>query len=106
MASRLGLPLPTSAAHRSRARLLLASGEAAGAAEVALTAVAEAAKAGACIEAARSRILAGRALAQTGQRPRSLAELERAATKLAACGAEGYRLQAVRGLRPLQPLRA
>jgi DNA-binding CsgD family transcriptional regulator len=90
-----------SAAHRSRALLLLASGEAGMAAEMALTAATEAAEAGASVEAARSRLLAGRALAQAGERQRSLTELERAAAELAACGAEGWRQQGVRELRRL-----
>jgi ATP/maltotriose-dependent transcriptional regulator MalT len=100
-ASQLGLPLAASAAHRSRALLLLASDEMEAAAEVASTAAAEAVRAGASVEAARCRILAGRALAQAGERQRSLAELEEAAAMLATCGAEGYRQQAVRELRRL-----
>ena len=38
-----------------------------------------------------SRTLAGRALAEAGQRDRAIAELQRAATELHACGALHYR---------------
>ena len=43
----------------------------------------------------------GRALAEAGQRARGLRKLERAEEELAACGAEGYRRQAIRELRRL-----
>jgi DNA-binding NarL/FixJ family response regulator len=56
---------------------------------------------GAPIEAALSRTLAGRALAQEGQRKRAVAELRRAAAKLDSCGALRYRDQAERELGKL-----
>ncbi len=46
---------------------------------------------GAPIEAALSRTLAGRALAQAGQSDRAVAELQRAAAAFDACGALRYR---------------
>jgi DNA-binding NarL/FixJ family response regulator len=45
-----------------------------------------------------SRTLAGRALAEAGQRDRAIAELQRAATELHACGALHYRDAAEREL--------
>jgi DNA-binding NarL/FixJ family response regulator len=53
------------------------------------------------VEAARTRTLAGRALAAAGDRGRAIAELERAAAELHACGAAGYRDEAERLLRRL-----
>ena len=43
---------------------------------------------GPLVEAAVSRLLAGRALAQAGERDRAVAELERAVAVLDACGAD------------------
>ena len=56
---------------------------------------------GAPIEAALSRTLAGRALARAGERDRAVAELQRAATALDACGALHYRRSAERELGKL-----
>src|SRR6266545_4409211 len=53
------------------------------------------------IEAALSRTLAGRALTQAGQRDHAIAELERAAEDLDACGALRYRDDAERELGQL-----
>ena len=69
-----------------------------GAAALALTSAAAADRAQAPIEAALSRTLAGRALAQAGERDRAIAELRRAATELDACGARHYRDEAEREL--------
>jgi DNA-binding CsgD family transcriptional regulator len=48
-----------------------------------------------------SRLVAGRALAAAGDREHAVAELQRAAAALDACGARGYREQAERLLRRL-----
>lgn len=100
-ASGTDLPLAHSAALRANALVLLASGDAGGAAEQALAAAELASCAGAAVEAARSRLLTGRALSAAGERRRSLALLEQAEAELAGCGAEGYRQQAARELRRL-----
>ncbi len=97
----LTLRLPTSLAQRARAAVVLAGGDAGAAAELALASAAGAENAGACLEAARSRTLAGRALAAAGERDRAVAELEAAAQILETCGAERYREEAVRELRRL-----
>jgi hypothetical protein len=48
-----------------------------------------------------SRIVAGRALAQLGDRDRAIAELEKATATFAAVGAVRYRDEAERALRQL-----
>ncbi|MEY2442910.1 MAG: hypothetical protein QOJ46_2336, partial [bacterium] len=68
------LQLATSWAQRARAAVLLAEHKPIDAAELALASAAAAAGAGACVEAARSRMLAGRALLSAGQRDRAVAE--------------------------------
>src|SRR6476661_7017593 len=69
--------------------------------ERALLAVAGAEEVRAPIEAALSRTLAGRALAQTGEADRAVSELQHAATALEACGALRWRDEAERELRKL-----
>jgi ATP/maltotriose-dependent transcriptional regulator MalT len=100
-ASTVQLPLATAWADRAGAAVLLHAGEAARAAERALASAATAATVGAPIEAALSRVLAGRALARAGQHDRAVAELQRAATELDACGALRYRNEAERELGKL-----
>ncbi len=95
------LPLPTAWAHRAAAALALHAGEGARATESALASAAAATEAGAPIEAALSRTLAGRALAQAGQRDSAVAELQRAAAELDTCGALRYRDEAERELGKL-----
>jgi DNA-binding NarL/FixJ family response regulator len=95
------LPLATAWAGRAAAAVALVAGDAALAAERALTSADAAQAAGAPIEAAVSRILAGRALAQEGWTDRAVAELQRAAAALEACGALRYRDQAERELGKL-----
>ena len=53
------------------------------------------------LEAARSRIVAGRALAAAGERSRAVAELQAAHEQLFACGALRYCDEAARELRKL-----
>jgi ATP/maltotriose-dependent transcriptional regulator MalT len=95
------LPLPAAWAHRAEAAVAVHAGDAARAAELALASAAAADEAAAPIEAALSRTLAGRALAQEGQRDRAVAELQRAAAELHGCGALRYRDQAERELGKL-----
>jgi ATP/maltotriose-dependent transcriptional regulator MalT len=99
-AARAKLQLPLAEARRARATVLLERNEAGKAAELALASAAGAEEVGAVIDAARSRTLAGRALA-TRDRERATAELRRAHAELAACGAVHYRDQAARELRKL-----
>jgi DNA-binding NarL/FixJ family response regulator len=79
----------------------LARGDDAKAAEAAIASAERAADAGAPIEAALSRTLAGRALAQAGDPERAASELEQAAAVLDGCGAQRYRDGAERELRKL-----
>jgi hypothetical protein len=53
------------------------------------------------MDAALARTLAGRALAQNGDRDSAIEELERAASALDLCGAQRYRDAAERELRQL-----
>jgi ATP/maltotriose-dependent transcriptional regulator MalT len=100
-ASRVQLPLAAAWAERAAAAVDLHAGDAVQAAERALASSALAEQVGAPIEAALSRMLAGRALVQAGERDRAAAELQRAAAELDACGALHYRDYAERELRQL-----
>jgi DNA-binding NarL/FixJ family response regulator len=93
--------MATSMADRAAAVIDLASGDAASASERALASAAAADDVGVPVEAALSRLLAGRALAQAEQPERAVAELERAATAFHACGARRYRDAADHELRRL-----
>jgi ATP/maltotriose-dependent transcriptional regulator MalT len=95
------LPLAAAWADRAAAAVALSAGDPARAAERGLASAAAADNAGAPIEAALSRIAAGRALAGAGQAGRAVAELQRAAAQLDACGARHYRDQAERELGKL-----
>jgi DNA-binding NarL/FixJ family response regulator/tetratricopeptide (TPR) repeat protein len=95
------LPLAGAWADRAVAAVALDAGDAAGAAKRALVSAAAAEEAGAPIEAALSRILAGRALALHGDAERAVAELERAAADLDTCGALRFRDAAERELGKL-----
>jgi DNA-binding CsgD family transcriptional regulator/tetratricopeptide (TPR) repeat protein len=95
------LPLATAWADRAAAATALHAGDAAGAVERALASADAARDAGAPIEEALSRTLAGRALAQVGQRERAVAELQCAAASFDACGALRYREGAERELGKL-----
>ncbi len=97
-AAAVQLPLAAAWAGRAAAAVALHDGDSARAAELALTSAAVADEVHAPIEAALSRTVAGRALAQAGQRDRAVAELQRAAAELDACGALRYRDEAEREL--------
>jgi DNA-binding CsgD family transcriptional regulator/tetratricopeptide (TPR) repeat protein len=100
-ASSLQLPMAGAWANRAAAAVALHTGDAAGAAERALAAAEAADEVGAPVEAALSRTLAGRALAQAGERDRASTELQRAAREFEARGAVRYRDEAERELRKL-----
>ena len=102
-AATMRLPLATAWADRATAAVDLHAGECARAAERALASADAADAAGAPIEAALSRVIAGRALAQDGQSDRAVAELQRAATAFEACGALRYRDSAERELGKARP---
>jgi DNA-binding NarL/FixJ family response regulator len=88
-------------ADRAAAAVALADGEPDRAAERALASAAAADAVGAPVEAALSRRLAGRALAQAGHHERAVAELQRAAAEFDTCGAVRYRNQTEHELRKL-----
>jgi DNA-binding NarL/FixJ family response regulator len=100
-ATAVGLPLATAWADRAAAELALHAGDYARGVERALASAAAAEEGGAPIEAALSRTLAGQALARGGQNDRAVAELQRAAAALDACGALRYRDRAERELGKL-----
>jgi DNA-binding CsgD family transcriptional regulator/tetratricopeptide (TPR) repeat protein len=100
-AATLGLRLPTAVALRGRAAVLLADGDAPGAARLSTEAAEVAAAAGARLPAAFSLALAGQALAAAGERARAIAVLREAERELDACGALRVRDQMRRELRRL-----
>ena len=100
-ASSVRLPLAAAWADRAVARVDLYAGDAPRAAERALASVSAADGAGVPVEAARSRTVAGRALAEAGDVERGAAELQRAADTFEACGALRWRDEAERELRKL-----
>jgi len=90
-AAAVRLPLAAAWADRAAAAVSLHAGDSARATERALASADAAEEVGAPIEAALSRTLAGRALAQGGESDRAVAELQRAAAALDVCGALRYR---------------
>jgi DNA-binding NarL/FixJ family response regulator len=96
----LGLDGRSSEALRAQAAVSLARDDFEAAAEAALSAASLAERGGLPIDEARSRILAGRALAQT-DRDEALAQLERARAQLESVGASRYRDEAASELRAL-----
>jgi tetratricopeptide (TPR) repeat protein len=86
-AAAVRLPLATAWADRAAAAVALHAGETARATERALASAHAAQEVGAPIEAALSRAVAGRALAQAGQSDRAVAELQRAAARCATAKA-------------------
>jgi len=101
MAAAVQLPLAATWADRAVAAAALDAGAAALAAERALASADAADAVGAPIEAALSRTVAGRALAEVGEKDRAVGELQRAAAALDACGAWRYRQSAERELGKL-----
>jgi ATP/maltotriose-dependent transcriptional regulator MalT len=101
MAAAVQLPLAATWAGRAVAAVALDAGDAALAAERALASADAADAAGAPIEASLSRTIAGRALAEAGEKDRAVAELQRAAAAFDACGAWRYRQSAERELGKL-----
>jgi ATP/maltotriose-dependent transcriptional regulator MalT len=101
IAAAIRLPLATAWAERAAAAVALHAGDHEAAAERALASGHAADEAGAPIEAALSRTLAGRALAEAGQRERALSELQGAAAAFDGCGALGFRDMAERELGKL-----
>jgi ATP/maltotriose-dependent transcriptional regulator MalT len=100
-AAALRLRMADSMADRAAAAVALDADDPDSAAERALSSAVAAEAIGAPIEAALSRTLAGRALAQAGRPEPAVAELRRAAAELHACGALSYRAAAERELRKL-----
>jgi DNA-binding NarL/FixJ family response regulator/tetratricopeptide (TPR) repeat protein len=100
-ASAVQLPMAAAWANRAAAAVELDAGDPAHAAERALASAAAAEEVGAPIEAALSRTLAGRALAQAGEGDRAANELQRAAREFEARGALRHRDDAERELRKL-----
>jgi DNA-binding NarL/FixJ family response regulator len=97
----LGLPAAIAWAERAAAEVALDAGAHAEAARRALSSVTAAERSGAVVEAALSRTIAGQGLACAGDRDAAIAELERAAADLDACGAPRHRDAAERELRKL-----
>ena len=85
-------------AERAAAAVALDSGDPAAAATHALASAASADAAGAPVEAAVSRTMAGRALGQAGDHDHAVAELEQAVAAFDAHGAVRYQLEAEREL--------
>jgi ATP/maltotriose-dependent transcriptional regulator MalT len=100
-AAAYGLGLATAMARRARAAVLFDAGDAVGAVEFALASAEAGDGAGVVVEAALSRTLAGRALAEAGDPDRAVAELEEAAAVFESCGSNRYRAEAERELRKL-----
>src|SRR5262249_47400698 len=100
-AAAVQLPLAAAWADRAAAAVALSAGDPGRAAERALASAAAADEVGAPIEAALSRIAAGRALGRAGDAERAVAEPQRPAAQLDACGALHYRDEAERELGKL-----
>ena len=96
-----GLPMAMGMAARARAAVALHAGDAAGAAELAIASAAFLEDAANVFDAAVSRALAGRALAQAGDTERAAAELERAADAFASFGSVRQHAAAEQELRKL-----
>ena len=100
-AAALGLPMATAWAQRAAAAVALHAGKPAAAATHALASAAAAEQVGAVIEAALSRMVAGRAFTAAGEADRAAAEFQRAAACFEACGALPHRDAAEQELRRL-----
>jgi DNA-binding CsgD family transcriptional regulator len=100
-ASAVQLPMARAWAERASAAVDLHGGEPARAADRALASAAATDEAGAPLEGALSRLLAGVALVRVGDRDRGAIELQRAAHDFRECGALRYCGEAERELRKL-----
>ena len=100
-ASAVRLPMAACWAGRAAAAVELGSGDATRAAASALASATAADRAGAPVEAALSRTLAGVALGRAGERDRAVSELQRAAHDFEESGALRSRDEAERELRKL-----
>jgi DNA-binding CsgD family transcriptional regulator len=100
-AETVGLRSASAMAARATAAVALAGGDAAIAGRQALQAADDADAVGLPIEAALARTIAGRALAELGDKDRAVRELELAAAALDHCGAVRHRDAAQRALRQL-----
>ena len=100
-AEALSLGMADAMAERAAAAVSLDGGDLEAATQHALASALAADRIGAPIEAALSRTLAGRALAQAGQPKRAMFELQHAAAELHARGALRYRAAAEQELRAL-----
>ncbi len=100
-AEAIGLRSANAMASRATAAVALAEGDAVTAEAQALLAAELAEAVGMPVEAAVSRTVAGRALAELGDRDRAVHELELAAATLDRCGAVRHRDAAQRALRQL-----
>ncbi len=100
-ASELGLRLPAAIAGRTRAAVLLATGNPAEAAAVAEQSVADALAIGGHLQAAYSRVLMGRALAAAGERSGAIDALRDAEREFDRCQSVRGRDEARRELRKL-----
>ena len=100
-AAAFGLGMATAMARRARAAVALDAGDPVAAAEIAVASADAGDEAGVVVEAALSRTLAGRALAEAGDHDRAVAQLEKAAAAFESCGSDRYRAEAERELRKL-----
>jgi DNA-binding NarL/FixJ family response regulator len=101
IAAGLKLPMTAAWAERATAAVALDAGDPDVAAAAALASATSADRAGAVIQAALSRVLAGRALAEAGDRDGAVSELERAAAVFEDSGAPSHRDATERELRKL-----
>jgi DNA-binding NarL/FixJ family response regulator len=101
VADQLGMDGPSAEAQRAQALLLLSAGSFAQAAQTAQASAELAERASQPIQAARSRLLAGTALAKAGDSEAAVEQLSRAEEVFAAHGASRYRDRAARELRQL-----
>jgi DNA-binding CsgD family transcriptional regulator/tetratricopeptide (TPR) repeat protein len=99
VAAEVGLTAARAAADRANAAVLLAEGDPAAAAELALSSAAASTFVGARVDSGRAKLLAGRALAAAGDRERAGAQLRAAEAELSECGAQRLSSEAIRELR-------
>ena len=98
-AAALGLPLAGAWAHRSMAAVALHDGDPGTSADLAVASAQLAEDAGGRVEAALSRMLAGRALVEAGDGDAAATQFELAAAVFDACGARPHRDAAEQELR-------